>query len=117
MNTNNILDILKQLDNQSLQSNTLKWQLQEISSAQPLTVNTNPSYAELVKYAKGLSAICRDGDLDKAEFFCFLPVSREKWRVFVLDRFCGVLAQLENFEDVIYYGGNPYREAFLLKIS
>lgn len=117
MNTNDILNILKLLDNQGLLSNILKWQLREISSAQPLTANTYPSNAELVKYAKGLSAICIEGDLDKAEFFCFLPVSREKWRVFVLDRFCCVLAQLENFEDVIYYGGNPYREAFLLKIS
>ena len=116
MNVNDIINILRQMDNQSLQSSILPWQMQDISKAQLLSANTNPSAAELLKYARGLSSVCKEGDIDKTEYFCFLPVSSKRWKVFALDRFNRVLAQLEDFEGKISVGEASYIDSFLLKI-
>lgn len=120
MNTNDIINILRQLDNQSLQSSILPWQLQEINQAQLLTITTDPSPDDLKRHARTLSQIKNEGDVDKSEYFCFIPASGKKWKVFLLDRFNRIIAQLEDYDGEIKEGQaqqkHLFTKAFLLKI-
>lgn len=123
MNTNDIINILRQLDNQSLSSSVLPWQLQEINRAQPLPAgNTiSPDRTRLLQYAKSLSVTQKEGDVDKIEYFCFIPASNNKWKVFIVDRFSRLLARLEDYEGEIKEGVGANQvllaKAFLLKIE
>lgn len=118
MNTNDIINILRTLDNQDLSSTILPWQQLDISRAQQLPQGvTLPSSDDITRDARSLSVVKKDGDLDKAEYFCFIPASRKKWKVFIVDRFNKVLAQLEDYQGDITSNNSPYNTAFLLKIS
>lgn len=103
MNTQDIINILRQLGNQSIQDFITPWQKQMICQAQELTagVTYKPSPDKLLQYAKILSTIKVDGELDKIEFFCFLPATKKKWKVFVVDKFSRILAQLEDYDGEI----------------
>lgn len=120
MNTNDIINILNQLDNRNLQSSVLPWQMQEINQAQLLPNNTLPSNDDIRHYARALAQLKNDGDIDKAEYFCFVPASNKKWKVFLLDRFNRLIAQLEDYEgrimEITQNQRTPCKKAFLLKI-
>lgn len=131
MNNNElIIKLISMLGNQNSNSESLlPWQKQIISRATELdsiAILTNPTKDELVKFAKSLSPIDIIGDIDKAEYFCFLPVAKKKWKVFLVDKFNNVIARMEDYEDAIIDITQPiapnqpqplYLEVFLLKIS
>lgn len=121
MNNVEIINTLINMDNKSSMPNILPWQVQEICRAQLLNVNTSPSKDELVKYAKSLSiSIKTGGDVDNSKYFCFVPASKRRWKVFIVDRFSRVMAQLEDYEGVISEVINNtthiYGNAFLVEI-
>lgn len=124
MNKNElIIKLIDMLGNQNSNSESLlPWQKQIISRATELDSNanpTNPTKDELVKCAKALSPIDTIGAIDKAEYFCFLPLSSKKWKVFLVDKYNNVVTRLEDYEGRInnVQTKKAFSEVFLLKIS
>lgn len=118
MNTNEIINALRLMDDTSLSSTILPWQVLEICQAKELDRTTIPAQDKLAKYAKSLSKIKVEGDVEKVAFFCFVPIFGTKWKVYVVDKFNRLLAQLEDYEGEIKEAQAPnplIEEAFLLK--
>ena len=121
MNTNEIIKVLSLMDDTSLSSTILPWQAVEICQAKELDPNkiTDPTQDKLAKYARSLSKIKVEGDVEKVEYFCFVPMARDKWKVYVVDKFSRLLARLEDYEGEIKEGQSPNQknieDAFLLR--
>lgn len=118
MNTQDIINILRQLDSQSIQSSITPWQQAQISRVQkvPTGVTLTPTESELKQHARFLSVVKKDGDIEKSEYFCFVPASSKKWKVFLLDKFYKILALLEDYDGEIKDNTTPYTSAFLLEM-
>jgi hypothetical protein len=107
-NNETILKLLEQLGNQGKKSlSFLPWQEQMIGNA---GVVVNPT---LLEQAKSLSPVFMEGDVKEAKYFCFLPASRRKWKVFLVDRYRKVIARLEDYEGLV----QNQTSAFLLEIN
>ena len=130
MNNNElIIKLIGMLGNQNSKSESLlPWQKQDISRAtelDPVVNPTKPSKDELLKCVKFLSPIDTIGDIDKAEYFCFLPLSSKKWKVFLVDKYNNIVTRLEDYEGRItipvvinnVQTQKAFSEVFLLKIS
>lgn len=111
-----IVNRLGQLDNQRIESNLLPWQRQDIAKAQLLSADaaTTPTQDELVRCARGLSSKWTSVCHDRAENFCFLKAGGNTWKVFLVDKYNSVLAQLDDYEGSIT---GVSEQSFLLKIQ
>ena len=118
MDIKEIICILNALDNDSCPSVILPWQEEAIKNAKVLDSKKmlSDNDVPLLNCAKTLSPVCK-GNIEKFEYFCFMPVLSKRWKVYVLDKDKNVLARLEDFEDGIKSGSDSQNEAFLLKIE
>lgn len=109
-----IVNKLGQLDNQRIETNLLPWQRQDVAKAQLLSTATTPPQVDLWRRARGLSSKWPSGCYERAECFCFLNAGGDTWKVFLVDKYNSVLAQLDDYKGSIVGVSEP---SFLLKIQ
>lgn len=116
MTIQEIIKNLRYMDNNN--SSILPWQPSLICDAQELT-NVTSNGNDILPFVKALNAVwvANNADLCSVCFFCFIPLSEKKWKVYVLNRFRQVLAQLENYEGEIQLGGAGFAYPFVLRLS
>ena len=117
MTIQEIINNLRDMDNKLSFSATMPWQTALISDAKELKNVTDSNEKSILPFVMALSAVrveC-NADVSNAYYFCLIPLSGKKWKVYVLNRFRRVLAQLEDFEGEIYSEKTSVATSFLLK--
>ena len=120
MNTNEIINALRQMDNQNLLSSKLPWQKTLFASATIVNSAINGRGEDIMQYLQTMTPVCLYDDPEKSYFFGLIPISDRQWRFFVLDRFRNQIARMEDYKGTIRNNATqpptPITTAFLLKI-
>lgn len=119
MKTAEIINILKDMNKTNFNSIALPWQPSLICGAQTLNNVTDSNGNSILPFVKALSAVQIESgtDMNNAKYFCFIPLSSNRWRVYVLSRFRCILAQLEDYNGDILANNVSVVNSFVLSID
>ena len=86
MTIQEIINNLRDMDNKLSFSATMPWQTALISDAKELKNVTDSNEKSILPFVMALSAVrveC-NADVSNAYYFCLIPLSGKKWKVYVL---------------------------------